>query len=94
MFVSIDLHSSKPCFSVQFVDTYSIHSFPPPSRRTSNHSHFLKVVLMCVPPSSSIADALIHEDAPLIIFRLHMAIHKRLALFVQPCEPKLTIIIY
>ena len=32
--VSIDPHSSKPCFSVQFVDTYSIHSFPPPSRRT------------------------------------------------------------
>ena len=32
--VSIDLHSSKPCFSVEFVDTYSIHSFPPPSRRT------------------------------------------------------------
>lgn len=34
MFVSIDSHSEKPCFSVEFVDTYSIHSFPPPSRRT------------------------------------------------------------
>jgi len=31
--VRIDLHSAKPCFSVEFVDTYSIHSFPPPSRR-------------------------------------------------------------
>ena len=28
--VCIDSHSSKPCFSVQFVDTYSIRSFPPP----------------------------------------------------------------
>ena len=40
MFVSIDLHSSKPCFSVQFVDTYSIHSFPPPSRRTQQIQPF------------------------------------------------------
>ena len=40
MVVSIDLHSSKPCFSVQFVDTYSIHSFPPPSRRTQQIQPF------------------------------------------------------
>ena len=40
VFVSIDLHSSKPCFSVQFVDTYSIHSFPPPSRRTQQIQGF------------------------------------------------------
>ena len=37
---SIDLHSSKPCFSVEFVDTYSIHSFPPPSRRTQQTQGF------------------------------------------------------
>ena len=38
--VSIDLHSEKPCFSVQFVDTYSIHSFPPPSRRAQQIQGF------------------------------------------------------
>ena len=31
--LGIDFKSEKPCFSVEFVDTYSIHSFPPPSRR-------------------------------------------------------------
>ena len=40
MFVSIDSHSEKPCFSVEFVDTYSIHSFPPPSRRTQQIQGF------------------------------------------------------
>ena len=38
--MSIDSHSSKPCFSVEFVDTYSIHSFPPPSRRTQQIQPF------------------------------------------------------
>ena len=38
--MSIDLHSSKPCFSVEFVDTYSIHSFPPPSRRAQQIQPF------------------------------------------------------
>ena len=37
---SIDSHSRKSCFSVQFVDTYSIHSFPPPSRRTQQIQGF------------------------------------------------------
>ena len=40
MFVSIDLHSSKPCFSGQFVDTYSIHSFTSSSRRTQQIQPF------------------------------------------------------
>ena len=40
MFVSIDSHSEKPCFFVEFVDTYSIHSFPPPSRRTQQIQGF------------------------------------------------------
>ena len=38
--VSIDFHPEKPCFSVRFVDTYSIHSFPPPSRRTQQIQGF------------------------------------------------------
>ena len=38
--VSIDFHPEKPCFSVRFVDTYSIHSFPPPSRRTQQIQPF------------------------------------------------------
>ena len=38
--MSIDLHSEKPRFSVEFVDTYSIHSFPPPSRRTQQIQGF------------------------------------------------------
>ena len=62
--LSIDLHSEKPCFSVEFVDTYSIHSFPPPSRRAqqiqpfpqsgagvSPHPHVLPTssVFLCIP---------------------------------------------
>ena len=38
--MSIDLHSEKLCFPVEFVDTYSIHSFPPPSRRTQQNQPF------------------------------------------------------
>ena len=40
--VSIDSHSETPCFSVEFVDTYSIHSLPPPSRRTQQIQGFLR----------------------------------------------------
>ena len=47
VFVSIDLHSSKPYFSIEFVDTYSIHSFPPPSRYTQQIHPSFKVVLVC-----------------------------------------------
>ena len=36
----IDLHFTKPCFSVEFVDTYSTHSFPSPSRRTQQIQPF------------------------------------------------------
>ena len=75
----------------QFLRSRRPHAAP------SKYSPFLKVVLVRVlagTSSSSVADALIHEDAPLIIFRLHVAIHKSLALFVQPRKPKLTIIFY
>jgi len=38
--VGIDSHSEKSFFSVQFASTYSIHSFPPPSRRTQQIQPF------------------------------------------------------
>ena len=38
--MNIDSHSEKPCISVQFVDTYSIHSFPPLSRRSQQIQPF------------------------------------------------------
>ena len=75
----------------QFLRSHRPHAAP------SKYKPFLKVLLVSVlagTSSSSVADALIHEDAPLIIFRLHVAIHKSLALFVQPRKPKLTIIFY
>ena len=50
--VSIDLHSSKPCFSVQFVDTYSIHSFPPPSRRAQQIQPFPQCGAGVSPPAT------------------------------------------
>ena len=52
MFVSIDLHSEKPCFSVQFVDTYSIYSFPPPARRTQQIQPFSQSGAGVCPPVS------------------------------------------
>ena len=89
-------HNPNSLFSAasnhrQFLRSHRPHAAP------SKFSPFLKVVLVRVlagTSSSSVADALIHEDAPLIIFRLHVAIHKSLALFVQPRKPKLTIIFY
>ena len=49
MFVSIDLHSSKPCFPfsssirIRFIRSHRPHAAP------NKYSPFLKVVLMCVP---------------------------------------------
>ena len=56
----IDLHSEKSCFSIQFVDTYSIHSSPRNSAEprgngeqgTGNREEITignTVVLVCVP---------------------------------------------
>lgn len=65
---TIDSHSEKPCFSVEFVDTYSIHSFPPPSRRTQQIQGFQRVVLVCVLYRAASAIARIcSQEAPIKI---------------------------
>ena len=62
--MSIDLHSAKPCFSVQFVHTYSIHSLPPPSRRTQQIQPF----------SQSGAGVCPKDIGPLALFKSHKKI--------------------
>ena len=75
MFVCIDSHSEKPCFSVEFVDTYSFHSFPPPSRRTQQIQSFPQCGAGVCPAVRGHRECCQAKMLPIPVINDHLSLH-------------------